>query len=229
MVEGWEAPIVYKVRRLSATELLEIETVLQRVMRLKHPGLCAVRKYAVSEHQLHLLLEYVGGGSLNHLHDDHWNNEPAFMSQLAAVPVESRIRWLSQVIDILIHVHDAGLLFPDLKPEQFVLRSQHELVAVDVDSLILKGGHCAHQSRWTSPTLEGSDDASSRRDFMNFLRLAHEVLTLRHLREGDLPKHVKYHEVHELIRSWLPQTQTTSAEVALAQLDKGLYEFERGA
>lgn len=172
---------VYKTRRISPVEFVELETVLTKVQRARLPHLCQIVNFHVTENRLHLLLDHVQGVPLDHYHDHAWNNDPAFLDYLGSLPMTTKINIILQLFHTLESLHAEGLLFQDLKTEQLIIAPNDFLVLIDVDTVVLKDGFCAKQLRWTSRlTKPPKNQCCEANDIFQAGCVAYELFTSQH-------------------------------------------------
>jgi len=142
---------IYKTRLVTPFELMEIESVLGILSTHRIPNICSLVNYKLVNHRIHLLLEYVGGVSLDHSHDLNWSNDSVFEEFLVAIPYISKVKIAYQIVESLYRLHQIGLLYQDIKIEQIILTHNYDAILVDVDTIILRNGHCSKRLTWVSP------------------------------------------------------------------------------
>lgn len=116
---------VLKMQETGAQTLFEREATI--LMRLRHPGLPRVEPdgfFTISldaHRQLPcLVMEQIEGTNLR-----AWLRENGEITEAIAV------EWLRQITQLLIYVHEEGLLHRDIKPSNIILKANGELALID--------------------------------------------------------------------------------------------------
>lgn len=168
---------VYKRRRLRPVEEVDVPHVLEKIRDLRISGLCPVVAFTTSSSTLHLLLEAVRGRSLEHTHDRLGLNDPDFARTLRRWPFFERLRAGAAILDTLGQLHQAGLIFNDLKVEQVSLSDSCIPTILDVDTIVQAGSASAQYPVWGSAAhLTERGPATRWRDLRYAARLVHELL-----------------------------------------------------
>lgn len=92
----------------------------QLLARLSHPHIVRILDFAVQEDTPFLVMEYAPGGTLRSLHPKG-----------ARVPLESVVRYVTQVAAALQYAHDQRIVHRDVKPENMLLGSPSEVLLSD--------------------------------------------------------------------------------------------------
>jgi predicted Ser/Thr protein kinase len=128
----------------------------QMVGRLKHKHIVNVTDFGESDGKLYLVLEFVDGGSLEEWFEKH--RKPGG----GVSPIEAQ-RMLDQILQGLIHAHEAGLVHRDLKPANVLLEKTGEakisdfgLARVGDEEEYRKGGGTASPFGGDSVTTTGA-------------------------------------------------------------------------
>lgn len=210
---------IYKFRSVNPYELLEIETVLRKLAEHRIPNLCPIVGFKLFNHRIHLLMEYVRGISLDHSHDEDWNNEPMFRDYLDALPVRVKVQIAHQLLESLRQLHQRHLVFQDLKIEQIILESDHSVVFIDLDTIVTKDGLCASHVMWVSPVCTPPNPVCCEaNDVYQAGCVIFELFTGKHLTKDDEP--ISIEEIDRLVWKMTNRAQEppyiTSAEVLSA-------------
>jgi RAC serine/threonine-protein kinase len=117
---------IYAMKVLEKAKIIaqgeEKHTMAERniLTKLKHPFLVNLNYAFQTNEQLHFVLDFVNGGELFF----HLQNERRFS--------EERVRFnASEILLALEHLHNAGVIYRDLKPENLLLTDQGHIVMTD--------------------------------------------------------------------------------------------------
>lgn len=88
--------------------------------KLNHPNIVQIYDFIESPEQLALVMEYVDGDNLH----------KRLREQL--VPMQQRLRWLTQITQGLAVAHDAGIIHRDLKAENILLNKRNDAKISDL-------------------------------------------------------------------------------------------------
>ena len=173
---------VYKTRQIFPQELVEIESMLLKLIDDPVQHFCRLVDFKLFNHSIHLLLDHVEGTSLDHSHDNYWNNDPTFSKYLSSLPSGIKVKIACQLLESLDKLHRNNLIFQDLKTEQLIITPSYDLVIVDIDTIVLKGGLCASQVIWASPVCPPpSQSCCEYNDIYQAGCIIHELFTAKHL------------------------------------------------
>src|SRR5215469_8504800 len=92
----------------------------QILARLSHPHIVRILDFAIQEGTPFLVMEYAPGGTLRSLHPKG-----------AQMPLETLVRYVTQVAEALQYAHDQRLVHRDVKPENMLLGSRSEVLLSD--------------------------------------------------------------------------------------------------
>ena len=200
---------VYKTRLVNPFELLDIETVLTKLSKDPIQHLCPIIAFRLFNHRIHLLLRYIEGVSLDHLHDKYWNNEPSFRDYLESLSWLTKIEIAYQLIESLCELHDRKLLFQDIKIDQLILTPNNSIVIIDLDTIVFKDSQYANRVSWQSPAYPHPHcNCCESNDIYQAGQLIYELFTGRHLsnsKEAIIPR-----ELDELIQKMANHSQEQS-------------------
>src|SRR5215469_18340363 len=103
-----------------ASEQLRSEA--RTMARLLHPHIVRVLDFDVADGIPFLVMEYAPGGSLRKLHPKG-----------TRVPLDIVVSYVKQVAEALHYIHLQKLIHRDVKPENMLLGSQHEVLLTEFD------------------------------------------------------------------------------------------------
>jgi serine/threonine protein kinase len=92
----------------------------QILASLSHPNIVRILDFAIQEGTPFLVMEYVPGGTLRTLHPKG-----------TRVPLETLVRYVTQVVEALQYAHDQRLVHRDVKPENMLLGPHSEVLLSD--------------------------------------------------------------------------------------------------
>ncbi len=118
-----EREVAIKCLRTELFETHYIERFKREALllaKLNHPNIVQIYDFIESPEQLALVMEYVGGDNLY----------KRLREQL--VPMQQRLRWLTQITQGLAVAHDAGIIHRDLKAENILLNKRNEAKISDL-------------------------------------------------------------------------------------------------
>ena len=96
--------------------------------RISHPGVATVYDFETSEGQDYLVMEYVMGGTLEHLVDS------------GPLPIKDIVRLGASIADAIGNAHEHGVLHRDLKPGNVVLTAAGDPKILDFGLAVLLSG-----------------------------------------------------------------------------------------
>src|SRR6202043_2647066 len=84
--------------------------------RLDHPHIIRLLDFGFYEHMPYLVMEYAPNGTLRQLH-----------TRGSRIPPPQMIQYVSQIAEALDYAHQQNVIHRDVKPENLLLNSKHEL------------------------------------------------------------------------------------------------------
>ncbi len=88
--------------------------------RLEHPHIIRVLDFGFYEQMPYLVMEYASHGTLRTLHPKG-----------SCIPVQQVVPYVHQIAEALDYAHQQKVIHRDVKPENLLLKSQHEVVLSD--------------------------------------------------------------------------------------------------
>ena len=88
--------------------------------RLQHPNIVNVYTFRHVDSHLIIVMEYVGGGTLSDLIDEH-----------GAIPVPKSVDLLQQSLNALNFAHSSNIIHRDIKPPNILLTEEHQVKVSD--------------------------------------------------------------------------------------------------
>src|SRR5688572_5859916 len=130
MGEVWEAHdkelgrrVAVKIMHTTDDELALARTRFAREARgaavLRHPNILVVHDAGEGAGTCFMVMELVEGKPLRSL------------IGAPGVPLDDKLRWIRQVGDALVAMHDAGIVHRDVKPENVIIRADGSACLVD--------------------------------------------------------------------------------------------------
>jgi DNA-binding response OmpR family regulator len=193
--EGDDEPLVVKILR---QEVMKERNALSRFMeeyalveRIQSPHVARVFTHGTVEGHAYLVMEFFDGGDLS--------------KRLGgkAFPPEEALRVFRELMFALGDIHEAGILHRDLKPQNLMFRNDGSLAIVDfgiakhVDSIDRTGhGEILGTPRYMSPEQVQGRVLDMRTDVYSAGVLLYQMLTGRHLFEGDSAVEVALHHLN---------------------------------
>ena len=98
---------------------LRLRREAQRASRLNHPHICTIHEAGVSDGMTYFVMEHVDGDTLS-----------AAMSG-RVLPLESVLRYASQIADALAHAHGHGIIHRDLKSANVMVTRDGRIKILD--------------------------------------------------------------------------------------------------
>ena len=121
--ETLDRPVAIKMMN---ADLLTDETVQRfrgeavTLARLSHPHIAAIHELTRDDHDLVMVMEFVGGETCERL-----------LQRIGPFPLTRAIDLCTQVLDALEHAHRAGVVHRDLKPSNIMVTSEGEVKVMD--------------------------------------------------------------------------------------------------
>ncbi|HZQ71412.1 MAG TPA: protein kinase [Burkholderiales bacterium] len=193
--EGDDEPLVVKVLRADVTadrnalgRFLEEYAMVERIQS-RH--VARIYTHGMSNEHAYLVMEFFDGGDLN--------------KRLAgkALPPEDAIRLFRELMFALGDIHEKGILHRDLKPQNLMFRHDGSLAIVDfgiakqVDAIDRTShGEILGTPRYMSPEQVQGRALDLRTDIYSAGVLLYQMLTGRHLFEGETGVEVALHHLN---------------------------------
>jgi len=118
--EIYAMKVLEKAKIIAQGEVQHTMAERNILTKLKHPFLVNLNYSFQTNEQLHFVLDFVNGGELFF----HLQNERRFP--------EDRVRfYAAEILLALEHLHNAGVIYRDLKPENLLLTDQGHIVMTD--------------------------------------------------------------------------------------------------
>src|SRR5437764_4631500 len=193
--EGDDEPLVVKILR---REVLSNTTALQRFMeeyalvqRLESRHVARIFDHGNSGEYTYLVMEFFEGGDLNKR-----------LSGAALDPGEA-LRIFRELMFALGDIHEKGILHRDLKPQNLMFRQDGTLAILDfgiakhIDAVDrTRHGEVLGTPRYMSPEQVQGRALDLRTDIYSAGVLLYQMLTGRHLFEGDTAVEVALHHLN---------------------------------
>ena len=193
--EGDDEPLVVKILR---REVLANTTALQRFMeeyalvkRLESRHVARIYDHGNSGDNAYLVMEFFEGGDLNKR-----------LGGAALDPTEA-LRIFRELMFALGDIHEKGILHRDLKPQNLMFRQDGTLAILDfgiakhIDAVDrTRHGEVLGTPRYMSPEQVQGRALDLRTDIYSAGVLLYQMLTGRHLFEGDTAVEVALHHLN---------------------------------
>ena len=193
--EGDDEPLVVKILR---REVLANSTALQRFMeeyalvkRLDSRHVARIYDHGNSGENAYLVMEFFEGGDLNRR-----------LGGAALDPTEA-LRIFRELMFALGDIHEKGILHRDLKPQNLMFRQDGTLAILDfgiakhIDAIDrTRHGEVLGTPRYMSPEQVQGRALDLRTDIYSAGVLLYQMLTGRHLFEGDTAVEVALHHLN---------------------------------
>ena len=194
--EGDDEPLVVKILR---PEVLSNRTALERFMeeyslveRIQSRHVARIYGHGNVDEHAYLVMEFFEGGDLNRRLD----------GQPLAVPEAMRV--FRDLMLALGEIHEKGILHRDLKPQNLMFREDGTLAILDfgiakqIDATIdrTNAGEILGTPRYMSPEQVQGRVLDLRTDIYSAGVLLFQMLTGRHLYEGDSAMEVALHHLN---------------------------------
>jgi DNA-binding NarL/FixJ family response regulator/tRNA A-37 threonylcarbamoyl transferase component Bud32 len=194
--EGDDEPLVVKILR---PEVLSNRTALERFMeeyslveRIQSRHVARIYGHGNVDEHAYLVMEFFEGGDLNRRLD----------GQPLAVPEAMRV--FRDLMLALGEIHEKGILHRDLKPQNLMFREDGTLAILDfgiakqIDATIdrTNAGEILGTPRYMSPEQVQGRVLDLRTDIYSAGVLLYQMLTGRHLYEGDSAMEVALHHLN---------------------------------
>ena len=194
--EGDDEPLVVKILR---REVLSNRTTLERFMeeyslveRIQSRHVARIHQHGRFEEQAYLVMEFFEGGDLN--------------KRLAgkALPPREALGIFRELMFALGDIHEKGILHRDLKPQNLMFRQDGTLAILDfgiakqIDAAVdrTNAGEILGTPRYMSPEQVQGRVLDLRTDIYSAGVLLYQMLTGRHLFEGDTAMEVALHHLN---------------------------------
>lgn len=172
---------------------------------LSHPNLIGVYDYAEGAERPYLVMEYVPGDNLAKL-----------MSQNAGIDCARLAR---ELLGALAHIHAAGILHRDIKPQNLLIAPDGSAKLIDFGIALPKDatsltrtGHLLGTARYIAPEVMTGEPATERSDLYSC------GVVLRDCIGDNPPGHLR--ALVERLSSANPRGRPASAEEAAAQVNR---------
>jgi len=193
--DGDDEPLVVKILR---REVLRNKTALQRFMeeyalveRIQSRHVARIYNHGQSEEHAYLVMEFFEGGDL--------------MKRLAGTALEpgEALRVFRELMFALGDIHEKGILHRDLKPQNLMFREDGTLAILDfgiakhIDAIDrTKEGEVLGTPRYMSPEQVQGRALDLRTDIYSAGVLLYQMLTGKHLFEGETAVEVALHHLN---------------------------------
>src|SRR4051812_43219124 len=193
--EGDDEPLVVKILR---REIVQNESALARFMeeyslveRLQSRHVARIHGHGNSHDHAYLVMEFFEGGDLNKR-----------LGGKALAPSEA-LRIFRELMFALGDIHEKGILHRDLKPQNLMFRQDGTLAILDfgiakhIDGVDrTRHGEVLGTPRYMSPEQVQGRALDLRTDIYSAGVLLYQMLTGRHLFEGDTAVEVALHHLN---------------------------------
>jgi len=190
-----DEPLVVKILR---SEVTSEPRALQRFMeeytlveRIQSRHVARIYSHGTSEEHAYLVMEFFDGGDLN--------------KRLGgkAMAAQEALRIFRELMFALGDIHEKGVLHRDLKPQNLMFRNDGSLAVVDfgiakhIDAVDMTGhGEIVGTPRYMSPEQVQGRPLDLRTDIYSAGVLLYQMLTGRHLYEGETAVEVALHHLN---------------------------------
>jgi len=193
--ENDDTPLVVKILRSEVTgDRRALERFIEEynlVGRIRSRHVAAIHGHGVSGEHAYLVMEFFDGGDLNKRLGD------------AALPPEEALRIFRELMFALGDIHEQGILHRDLKPQNLMFRADGSLAILDfgiakhVDAIDRTGhGEVLGTPRYMSPEQVRGSALDLRTDIYSAGVLLYQMLTGRHLFDGETAVEVALHHLN---------------------------------
>jgi DNA-binding NarL/FixJ family response regulator/tRNA A-37 threonylcarbamoyl transferase component Bud32 len=192
---GDDEPLVVKILRSEVTDdqkaLARFIEEYNLIERIQSRHVARIHGHGVSEGCAYLVMEFFDGGDLS--------------KRLGDKPMqpEEALRIFRELMFALGDIHEQGILHRDLKPQNLMFRADGSLAIVDfgiakhIDSIDRTGhGEILGTPRYMSPEQVRSLALDLRTDIYSAGVLLYQMLTGRHLFEGETAVEVALHHLN---------------------------------
>jgi DNA-binding response OmpR family regulator len=193
--ESDDEPLVVKILR---KEVMENAKALERfveeynlISRIQSRHVARIHGHGVSSDHAYLVMEFFDGGDLGHRLGGK------------AIAAEEALRIFRELMFALGDIHEQGILHRDLKPQNLMFRADGSLAIVDfgiakhVDAIDRTGaGEILGTPRYMSPEQVRSMALDLRTDIYSAGVLLYQMLTGRHLFDGETAVEVALHHMN---------------------------------
>jgi len=193
--ESDDEPLVVKILRPDVTKdkvaLARFMEEYALVERIQSPHVARILGHGTSEEHAYLVMEFFGGGDLNKRLDGR------------ALAPEEALKLFRELMFALGDIHEKGVLHRDLKPQNLMFRQDGSLAIVDfgiakhIDGIDRTGhGEILGTPRYMSPEQVQGRALDLRTDIYSAGVLLYQMLTGRHLFEGETAVEVALHHLN---------------------------------
>jgi formylglycine-generating enzyme required for sulfatase activity/tetratricopeptide (TPR) repeat protein/predicted Ser/Thr protein kinase len=191
----------------------------EALRRLNHPNIVKVLASVVEASQHYIVMEYVGGGSLDKL-----------IRREKQLPIERVLKIGLELSDALVRAHHLSIIHRDIKPQNVLLAEDGTPRLTDFGvahmsdlSSITQAGALIGTMPYLSPEAWQFEEPDDRTDIWAFGVMLYELLAGRRPFSGDTPSKLKQailqHAVPDL-RQFCPRVPPQLAELIDRMLDK---------
>lgn len=150
------------------------------------------------------------------------------------ITLQEKIKWWNTAVDILQHVHDAGIVHRDIKPHHFMRNENHEWFLIDfglaTTYLMEKDqehieevdtDHIIGSPNYVSWFVHGGKDAVRRDDFLSLIYVFWELLHGSFLLDLDTRPNTrnKSTSIHDEFNIWLRNQKDFDRFIRLLEKD----------
>eukprot|EP01125_Pyxidicula_operculata_P014765 TRINITY_DN4962_c0_g1_i1.p1 TRINITY_DN4962_c0_g1~~TRINITY_DN4962_c0_g1_i1.p1 ORF type:complete len:478 (-),score=153.15 TRINITY_DN4962_c0_g1_i1:239-1672(-) len=165
--------ILKKADIAAAGEVEHTKTERNVLVKLQHPFLPRLHFSFQSEKRLYFIMDFINGGELFH-----------HLQQCKRFPEERAKFYAAQIVSVLQYVHENGIIYRDLKPENLLLTSDGNIILTDF-GLAKEGMNNANSLTSTfcgtpeyfAPEIIKSEDYTKAVDWWSAGTLFYEMLT----------------------------------------------------
>ena len=133
---GTQAAIKVLHTQFTREEKEQFYTEARTLARLIHPHIIRIHDFDVEDGLPFLVMDYAPGGSLRQSH-----------LKGTRVPLAALVSYVKQVAEALDYVHQQQLIHRDVKPENMLLGSNHEVLLTEFDIAIIAQSSRSQQTQ----------------------------------------------------------------------------------
>jgi predicted ATPase/tetratricopeptide (TPR) repeat protein len=194
----------------------------EALQRLNHPNIVRVLELARERETDYIVMEYIGGGSLQNLLE----------SRASPLPIEGVLNLALDLCDALTRVHRLEIIHRDLKPSNVLIADDGTPRLTDFGAAYMVGkervtaaASIVGTTEYLSPEALGGEDLDARADIWAFGVILFEMLTLRR----PFSEHNLARTLHNISFSSPPDLELLRPDcpAALADLVHGMLVKDR--